>query len=309
MRSAPNEPGNERAAAMSGVGTSRGPRLTAFTARRMTARFRGWAPVLPGLAFLAAFFLAALIDNGARSFAPPVGAPWYGLYSRLFADSFYLEALFETVGLSLVVTLLCLFIGYPVAYHLVRYAGRWRSLIIFLLVSPLLTSIIMRTFGWRAIFARRGLLNVLLMDLGILDRPAAILESPIAAVIGMVHVLVPFMVLSIAAVLEKLDYRIEEAAEVLGASRTRVFLAVTLPLSLDGVATGAILVFMLGMGSFVTLLFLGGGSIQTFPLLIYQQFNTTRDFGTAAAMSNILMALALLLMFAQLRLIRRSGVR
>jgi len=272
-------------------------------------RLNGWGPVLPALAFLAAFFLAALIDNGARSFVPPANVPWYGLYSRLFADSFYLEALFETVALSLVVTLLCLVIGYPVAYYLVRYAGRWRSLIIFLLVSPLLTSIIMRTFGWRAIFARRGLLNVLLMDLGILDRPAAILESPVAAIIGMVHVLVPFTVLSIAAVLEKLDQRVEEAAEVLGASRTRVFLAVTFPLSLDGVATGAILVFMLGMGSFVTLLFLGGGSIQTFPLLIYQQFNTTRDFGTAAAMSNILMALALLLMFAQLRLIRRSGVK
>jgi putative spermidine/putrescine transport system permease protein len=166
----------------------------------------------------------------------------------------------------------------------------------------------MRTFGWRAIFARRGLLNETLQYIGFIEKPIDILNSSASALVGMVHVLVPFMVLSIAAVLEKIDPRIEEAAKVLGSSRLQTFLRITFPLSLDGVASGAILVFMLAIGSFVTLLFLGGGSLQTFPLLIYQQFNTTRDFGMAAAMSNMLMVLAAMLMFIQLRLIRRSGV-
>lgn len=266
-----------------------------------------WAPVLPALVFLAAVFFAALIDNGARSLSPP-NAPWYGYYLTLATDPFYLRALAETVALSAVTTLVCLVIGYPVAYYLVRHAKAGRAVIIFLLISPLLTSIIMRTFGWRAIFARRGLLNATLQYLGLIERPLDILNSSVSALIGMVHVLVPFMVLSIAAVLEKIDPRVEEAAEVLGASRLQTFARVTFPLSLDGVASGAILVFMLAMGSFVTLLFLGGGALQTFPLLIYQQFNTTRDFGMAAAMSNVLMLLAVALLFAQLRLIRRQGV-
>lgn len=279
-----------------------------IVASRATRRMLEWAPVLPALIFLAAVFFAALVDNGLRSLAPPGGAPWYGYYLQLATDPFYLRALAETVALSAVTTLVCLVIGYPVAYYLVRHARGGRALIIFLLISPLLTSIIMRTFGWRAIFARRGLLNATLQYLGLIERPLDILNSSAAALIGMVHVLVPFMVLSVAAVLEKIDPRVEEAAAVLGASRRQTFYHVTFPLSLDGVASGAILVFMLAMGSFVTLLFLGGGSLQTFPLLIYQQFNTTRDFGMAAAMSNVLMLLAAILLFIQLRLIRRSGV-
>src|ERR1700730_2068645 len=272
----------------------------------MTARMKKWllqwAPVMPALAFLAAVFFAALIDNGARSLSPPGGAPWYSYYQQLATDPFYLRALFETVALAFVTTLVCLIIGYPIAFYLVRHAQTGRTLIIFLLISPLLTSIIMRTFGWRAIFARRGLLNAALQYLGVIERPLDILNSSASALIGMVHVLVPFMVLSIAAVLEKIEPRLEEAAEMLGASRLQTFFKVTFPLSLDGVASGAILVFMLAMGSFVTLLFLGGGSLQTFPLLIYQQFNTTRDFGMASAMSNVLMVLAAILMFIQLRL-------
>lgn len=277
-------------------------------AARATRRLMSWAPVIPALIFLGAVFFAALVDNGARSLSPPGGAPWYDYYRQLATDPFYLRALAETVVLSAVTTFVCLVIGYPVAYYLVRHARGGRALIIFLLISPLLTSIIMRTFGWRAIFARRGLLNASLQYLGLIDRPLDILNSSVSALIGMVHVLVPFMVLSIAAVLEKIDPRVEEASEVLGASRLQTFSRVTFPLSLDGVASGAILVFMLAMGSFVTLLFLGGGSLQTFPLLIYQQFNTTRDFGMAAAMSNVLMVIAVALLFVQLRLIRRQGV-
>ena len=269
---------------------------------------RKWASVLPALFFLISIFFLALIDNGVRSLSPLSGAAWYSYYLQLITDPFYLEALFQTVVLAFVTTAVCFIIGYPIAFYLVRHASAGRTIIIFLLITPLLTSIIMRTFGWRAIFARRGLLNEALQYIGLIEKPIDILNSPVSALVGMVHVLVPFMVLSIAAVLEKIDPRIEEAAKVLGSSRLQTFFRITFPLSLDGVASGAILVFMLAIGSFVTLLFLGGGSLQTFPLLIYQQFNTTRDFGMAAAMSNMLMVLAAMLMFIQLRLIRRSGV-
>ncbi|MBK0046427.1 ABC transporter permease, partial [Ochrobactrum sp. S46] len=205
------------------------------------------------------------------------------------------------------VTLICVVIGYPVAYFMVRKAGRWASLIVFLLIAPLLTSIIMRTFGWQVLFARRGLINNLLVDqLGILSVPLRFTNSPEITIAALVHVLVPFMVLSISTVLQGIDRRLEESAKILGASRLRTFWEVTLPLSLDGIGTGAILVFMIANGSFVTLVMLGGG-LQTLPLMIYQQFNTTRDFGMASAMSTILLIIAVTCLFLQLRLVRQRG--
>jgi putative spermidine/putrescine transport system permease protein len=125
-------------------------------------------------------------------------------------------------------------------------------------------------------------------------------------VAALVHVLVPFMVLSIASVLQGIDRRLEESAEILGASGWRAFLEITLPLSMDGIGTGSILVFMVANGSFVTLLMLGGG-LQTLPLLIYQQFNTTRDFGMVGTLSSLLLVIALICLWLQLRLVRRQG--
>jgi putative spermidine/putrescine transport system permease protein len=187
-------------------------------------------------------------------------------------------------------------------------AGRWSGLTIFLLTAPLLTSIVMRAYGWRVIFARRGIFNSFLLDVGIISRPLVILDNPTSAIVGLVHVLVPFMVISIAASLQAVNSRLEESARILGAGRFATFLHVTLPLTLDGIATGTILVFMLANGSFVTVLLLGGGSLQTLPLLIYQQFQTTRDFPLAAAMSSVLLVLAVICLYLQLRVIRRKGV-
>jgi putative spermidine/putrescine transport system permease protein len=147
---------------------------------------------------------------------------------------------------------------------------------------------------------------VLVDWLGLAARPLALLNGPAASIAALVHVMVPFMVLSIASVLQGVDRRLEESADILGASPWRRFLEITLPLSMEGVATGAILVFMMANGSFVTLLLLGGGW-QTLPLLIYQQFMTTRDFGMASAMSTILLALALVCLYAQLRFVRSPG--
>jgi putative spermidine/putrescine transport system permease protein len=290
--------------------------LPAAPPRRRRAPFAGTVSIwwiLPSLIFLFVFFVLPLIDNGYRSFFPEFeGSSEFNLaaYRKLLGDAFYLGVIFDTFWLSVVTTLVCLVLGYPVAYFLVRHSGRWSGLIIFLLIAPLLTSIIMRTYGWRVLFARRGLLNNLLVDqLGILDAPLQLVNTPEAAVIGLVHVLVPFMVLSIASVLQGIDIRLEESARILGASRLQAFLRVTLPLSLDGIGTGAIVVFMVANGSFVTLLLLGGNSLLTLPLLIYQQFNTTRDFGLAAAMGNLLLVAAVGCLYLQLRLIKRRGVK
>jgi len=277
--------------------------------RRRAAGGLGFAWTLPAILFLVLFFVLPLADNAVGSLFAGGGRLSAASYAKLLTDSYYVAVILRTLGVSLLVTAICLVIGYPIAYFLVRHAGRWSSLVIFLLIAPLLTSIIMRTFGWRVLFARRGIVNLLLVDLGVIERPLNVLQQPASVIIGLVHVLVPFMVLSIASVLQGIDRRLEESAQVLGASRWQSFLRITLPLSLDGIGTGAILVFMLTNGSFVTMLLLGGGSVVTLPLLIYQQFNLTQDVGFASAMGNLLLVFAVGCLYLQLRLIKRKGAR
>ena len=141
--------------------------------------------------------------------------------------------------------------------------------------------------------------------LGLLGRPVNWADEPIAVYLGLVHVLVPFMVLSIAPVLQGVDVRLEESARVLGAGRLRTFLYVTLPLSAEGVATGCLLCFVICNGSFLTMLLLGGGKMTTIALLIYQQFSAAQDVGFAAAMGNVLMLVAVICFALQFGMLRR----
>jgi putative spermidine/putrescine transport system permease protein len=263
---------------------------------------------LPVVTFLGVFFVVPLALNGFTSLRGADGSFSLVSYARLLSDSYYLGVTANTLWVSAMVTLAALVIGYPVAYVLANYSGRLAPLMIFLLIAPLLTSTIMRTFGWQVLFARRGMLNVLLRDWGIIDRPLVILQQPLSVYIGLVHVLVPFMVLSIAAVLRNIDPKLKESARLLGASRLRTFFSVTLPLSLDGVATGCILTFMVANGSFVTMLLLGDGKVVTLPVLIFQQFILTRDMHFASAMGNVLLVVAVVCLSLQLRLVRRRGV-
>lgn len=267
-----------------------------------------WA--IPAAVFLAVFFLAPLVRNAWTSVFPQGfnGPADTAPYARLFNDPYYLGVLGQTLLLSAVTAIVSALAGYPVAFFMVRRARRWQGLLTFLLIAPLLTSIIMRTYGWRVLMSRLGLVNAVLRGTGLTERPIDFLAGPGVAVAALVHVLAPFMVLSIAASLQGVDLRLEEASRLLGASRLGTFFRITLPLTLDGVGTGVVLVFMLANGSFVTLLLLGGG-LQTLPLLIFQQFNTTRDFAFAAAMSNVLLVAAVLCLLIQAWLIRRRGVR
>lgn len=265
-----------------------------------------WA--LPVLLFLAGFFILPLASSIVRSVSDGGG---YTLanYTKLLTDAYYVAVVLNTFKVAIITTLVCLVLGYPVAYFMVRHAGRWNPVIVFCLIAPLLTSIIMRTFGWSVLFARKGLMNNWLVHLGIIDRPLRILDTEFMVYVGLVHVLVPFMVLSIAAVLKGLDARLEESARILGASPLQAFLRVTLPLSLDGIATGCILVFVLTNGSFLTQLLLGGGKVVTLSLLIYQQFTLTQDVSLAAAMGNILLLCSVAALYVQLRYVRRKGVK
>jgi len=263
-----------------------------------------WA--LPALIFLLVFFVFPLFANVVRSL--PAENPFQH-YRTLFLDPYYLNVVWQTVKVSAITTVACLILGYPVAYFMVRFAGRWNPLFVFMLIAPLLTSIIMRTFGWTVLFSRKGLVNTVLVDIGLMSKPINMVNTEIMVYVGLIHVLAPFMVLSITSVLQGVNQSLEESAQILGASKLRTFLTVTLPLSLDGIATGCILVFVLTNGSFLTMLLLGGGKVTTLSLLIFQQFTLTQNVGFAAAMGNVLLLFALIGMAIQLRFLRRKGVK
>jgi putative spermidine/putrescine transport system permease protein len=274
-------------------------------------RLAGPSWIIPAVLFLGFFFVIPLAANVLRSVETGQAAtngPFF-YYLKLVTDAYYAGIIIESLKVAAITTLLCLIVGYPVAYFMVRFAGRWNGIIVFLLIAPLLTSIIMRTFGWRVLLARRGILTMQLADWGIIPHPFNLADEPFAVYVGLVHVLAPFMILSIAAVLQKVDVRLEESARVLGASALGTFLRITLPLSLDGIATGCILVFVVTNGSFLTMLLLGGGKITTLALLIYQQFNVAQDVGFAAAMGNLLLLIGLACLALQSKFLRRAGVR
>lgn len=273
----------------------------AASPRRRLLGGLGWT--LPAVAFLLVFFIAPLIDNTLNSLETSEGGWTVANYVRLVTDEYFVAVIIRTLWISLLTTVVCIVIGYPVAMFLVRHSGRWNVFLIFILVAPLLTSIVMRTYGWQVLFARNGPINVALLELGLIDRPLRVLMSPVSVLIGLVHILVPFMVISIASVLQGVDRRLEESARILGAGPVRTFLRITFPLSLSGVITGSIIVFMMANGSFLTMLLLGNNTVVTLPLLIYQQFILVGDARLAAAMGNILLILAVICLYLQLRLV------
>ena len=273
---------------------------------RLMSPFAAW----PAIGFLVIFFVFPLINNFFQAFGGQASTHgvWF-YYIKLFTDPYYLNILVETLKLSVIVTVVCLLLGYPVSYFMVRHAGRINDLIVFCLLAPLLTSVIIRTFGWQVLLARDGPINSILVGLGIFSHRIDLVRNPISVYIALVHVMIPFMILSITAVLSGIDQGYEEAARVLGANKWRAFFHVTLPLSLDGIASGCVLVFVITNGSFLAMLLLGGGKVNTLPLLIYQQFNLTHDMVFASAMGNVLLAAALICLLVLLRFIQRKGGR
>jgi putative spermidine/putrescine transport system permease protein len=267
---------------------------------------RRWVPLAllaPVMLFLLVFFVGPVELNLQESLkAPGSDALTLAQYTKVLGDVYYLQVLVQTILLGIVVTLLCLVTGYPMAYAIARAQGAWKVVLIFVLVAPLLVNVVVRSFGWMVILGGKGVLNTVLTALHL---PAVeLMYTWTGITIAMVHVLLPFMVLAIASTLETLDARLEEAAQVLGASQARVFYHVTLPLSIEGVLTGAILTFTLTIGSFVTVMLLGKNSTMVLPLLIYQRLTVASDWHLAAALGIVLLVVVVAILWLQMRLRR-----
>jgi putative spermidine/putrescine transport system permease protein len=229
-------------------------------------------------------------------------------YAEFFGDAYLLRVALRTFTLAAVVTLVCAVVAYPVAWFLARSDSRWKHLVFLGTIVPLLVSIVVRTMGWTILLGTEGLVNAALLWLGIVEEPLRLMQGFWSVVLGMVHVLLPFMVLSIAAVLGKIDGAYGEAAATLGATPLRGFLSVTLPLSVQGIAAGSVIVFCLTIGAFITPLWLGRGHVTVLAIAIHEQMVTLVDWPGGAATA-MLLTLATLLLLAGYGLLLRRWAR
>jgi spermidine/putrescine transport system permease protein len=271
---------------------------------------QAWTLLAPGTFWLVAFFLVPILIMLAYSMMPR--GIYGGVHSgftlehyRRFFDPLYLDILQRTFLWSIACTVICLVLGYPVAYVIAR-GGRWKNLLLFLVVLPFWTSFLVRTFAMIFLLRDTGLINAWLLKLGLIADPLTMLYTPFAVMAGLVYGFLPFMILPIYASLEKLDLSLLEAAEVLGARPLERFRRVTLPLSMPGVVAGCLLVFIPALGSFLTADLLGGAKQLMIGNLVQNQFAAARNWPFGSAASFIVMALVLVAVLVYLRVKDRS---
>ncbi|WP_027549040.1 ABC transporter permease [Bradyrhizobium sp. WSM2254] len=261
--------------------------------------------ILPSALLFALFFFLPIGLMALMSVLTgnPVVAPKVAFttrhYARMIDDPFYLEVIWTTIRIGLVTTLVALAIGYPLAHWMARIKSRTgHALLLMAVLAPMLTGIVVRTFAWMTLLSDKGVVNQTLMSLGVISQPLKLMYTETGIVVGLVHIYVPFMVLTLTGVIGRIDERLEQAAENLGASPLRAFLEVTLPLSLPGILAGSLLVFALAISAYVTPILLGGFQIMTLPILIYQQISANFNVGFAAALGIVLLMLSLGLVVA-----------
>ncbi len=209
-------------------------------------------------------------------------------YLRALTDSLYLGALARSLAIGAFTAFFCLVLGYPVAYHLARTGARFKGLLFAAVLSPLLVGVVIRSYGWIIILANNGIINQTLRSMGWIDAPVRLMYNEFGVMLALVHVFLPFMILPLTGAIQSIDPSLEAAARSLGAPRWRVFTRVVLPLSLPGIQSGTILVFVLAVSAYVTPMLLGGGNVQTMATLVVQQLVDAFLWPVGAALALIL---------------------
>lgn len=244
--------------------------------------------LLPALLFLAVFFVGPLAVNVSQSLQPATpGALTRSHYAGFLVDGYFYRVLGQTLLLAALVTLLCLVAGYPFAYALTRTDGRARAVLMMSLIAPLLVNVVVRSYGWMVLIGGGGVFDALAQRLGL--GGFNLMYSWTGITIALVHVLLPLMVIALASQLDALDDHYAQAAATLGASPLKTFWCVTLPLTVEGIVTGSIIVFTMTLGSFVTVMLIGDNSTMVLPLLIYQKLTVTMDWPGAATLGIMLL--------------------
>ena len=261
--------------------------------------------LLLALPFLLVILLAFLLPLGMllreSAFAPGFTVEHY---RKVFDEPVYLRVMYRTVRISIFVTLISLLLGYPLALLMARARGLRLSLLLIAVLLPLWTSVLVRTYAWLVLLQRDGLINDMLTGLGIIDAPMQLLRTEGAVVLAMSHVLLPFVVLPLYASLRAIPDDYERAAKMLGANSFAVFRHVTLPLSMPGITSGCLMVFLLALGFFVTPALIGGPQQMMLATLVQQQVTELLNWPFAGAIIGVLLFAVLVLVIAFNRVVR-----
>lgn len=254
----------------------------------------------PPAIFLLCFFIWPLARVIARSFTTP--ALGLGNYRHVVLVGPYLRVLANTVVTAALVTVICLLIAYPVAYAITRARGSRLQLMSACVIIPLWTSVVIRSYAWMVVFQREGVLNGALVWSGLITRPIDFVPGAFASNAGMVHIMLPFMVLPLIACMRAIDPSLLKAAGVLGANPVNTFARIFLPLSMPGVSAGSLLVFMMSLGFFVTPALLGGPHGMMAAVLIEQEADRYLQWGIASAFATLLLLLTVAIYVLYVRL-------
>jgi putative spermidine/putrescine transport system permease protein len=268
--------------------------------------------VTPLLLVLTAFFLLpvlATLPTSFREYVPGTGisaGSWtFENYTTIATDDYYREVIWRTLGLGLAVTLSCLVLGYPLAYLIARGPARWKVPLTLLVIFPMMLNLVVRSFGWIALLANHGLINNLMIDLGLIAAPIKLIYNLTGLMIGLTHIYLPFMVLMLVAAIQNVPQDVESAAATLGSGRMHVFASVTLPLTAPGILAGSILVFVLTISALVTPRMLGGPTYKVMATLIYDEYMQTLDWPTGSALAFTLTIIAVSIIWLSSRITRR----
>lgn len=254
-----------------------------------------WLLMVPAMLLLGVFFVTPYTNMLYMSFMTQArDAPYHKLftlanYAQALGDQYHWQIVWRTFWYAVVTTVVSLVLSYPMAYHLARSSSRVKGMLLTLLLAPLLVGVVIRSYGWMILLADTGLVNQLLVALG--RTPARLMYNETGVLIGLVHIYMPFMVLSLAGALQGIDPDLERAARSLGAGAWRTFWRVTWPLSLPGVASGTVLVFVLTVSAYVIPSLLGGYNVITAPMLVVQTVMDLFNWPLGSALAMILFAI------------------
>ncbi len=278
------------------------------SARSNDELWRRFAVAAPYL-WLLVFFLAPFAIIFKISLADPIlaqppyspsfdsdGSPLLTIknYAFLFTDKLYAITYLRSVVMALITTLLCLLLGFPMAYGIARSGPATRSLLLLLIVLPFWISFLLRVYAWMGLMNNHGIINNLLIWLGVVDQPLQIMYTDFATAVGLVYSYLPFMILPLYATLERMDLDLVDAAQDLGATRSRAFLDITWPLAKPGTIAGCLLVFIPAMGEYVIPYLLGGPDSLFIGRVLFDEFYSNRDWPLASAVAIILLMLLVL---------------
>jgi len=270
-------------------------------------RLTGYLLIAPGAIWLGLFFVVPFYSLIATSLYDPSGSVLTGYHVTFHVANFwnalhdFWQPLLRSLWYAALASAICLVLGYVLAYAIAFKAGRWKTLMLVLVIAPFFTSFLLRTLSWKLILADHGWVVGILKDLHIVGHDGRLLNTSIAVIAGIVYNFLPFMVLPLYASLEKIDGRLIEAASDLYASPAKAFFKVTWPLSLPGVVAGTLLTFIPAAGDYINAQLLGSPAQRMVGNVIQSLFTTTGDYAAAGALSVILMAIIVTMVLVYIR--------